>query len=103
MKLAELFEAATKETVVTKAEKQEANKKRAERSSDLGSYANAVRDAKDIEAKKTALRNMASHFTAGGKEKFLKSVDGIKTPADADKLAYNTLLKGEGKGSLKNH
>lgn len=103
MKLSELFEVATKEPVVTKAEKQEANKKRAERSSDLSASVSKVRDAKGLDAKKAALRDMATHFTAGGKEKFLKAIDTITTPEKADVYAYNTLHKGEGNGSLKNH
>jgi hypothetical protein len=106
MKLAELFEASAEEkkaAIATKAEKQEANKKREKRASPMDAHLNALRDASGLDAKKAALRSMASAFTAGNKENFLKSVENVKTPNDADKLGYNAALKGEGKGSLKNH
>lgn len=102
MKLADLFEVASTSTL-TKADKQDANKKRADKSSDLSASVDKVRDAKGLDAKKVALRNMATHFTAGGKEKFLKVIDTLPTPERADKYAYDTLLKGEGSGALKNH
>lgn len=98
-----LHEVATpsKDAIPTRAEKQELNKARSEKSADLGSYVSKVWDAKDLESKKAAARQMASHFTAGGKDKFLSALENLTTPAEVDKHASNAMLKGEGNGKLR--
>lgn len=101
MKLSELREnAAPAKTARTKrAEAQEQKKKRAEKASDLSGVLNDVKNATDLDSKKAAARKLASAFTAGGKDKFLASVDACKTPGAVDVLAYNAALKGEGHGT----
>lgn len=100
-----LFEVATpkkadKATQLNaRAKAQEDKKKVAAKASDLSSVLDAVKSATTLEDKKAAANKLAAAFTAGGKDKFLKSVANCKTPGDVDKLAYNAALKGEGHGT----
>jgi hypothetical protein len=101
MKLTELREASDNAKAIRtkRAEAQAQNKKRAEKASDLSGVLDQVKKATDLDSKKAAARKLALAFTAGGKDKFLKSVDNCKTPGDVDRLAYNAALKGEGHGT----
>lgn len=70
------------------------------RAVDLKLYLDRLKKTADFEEKKQIARAMSSAFKAGGKEKFLRSLERVRTPAEVDVLAYNAALKGEGHGVL---
>lgn len=89
------------ESVVTKkALKQDAQRaSMAAKAEDMTTHLNRVRDAKDIEEKKSHAREMAKCFKVGGGDKFLAAINTARTPNDVDRIAYNAALKGHGLGT----
>jgi hypothetical protein len=92
MKLQELVnESAPKEDDV--------RKKRAAKATDLGSYAQAVWNAKGLEDKRKSALTFVGHMTAGKRETYRTKVEQAKTPGALDSLVSNVMLSGEGKGT----
>lgn len=70
----------------------------AQKAIDLQPHLDKIRDEKNFEAKKLLALDMAQAFTAGGREKFLVSIQRARTPNEIDAIAYNAEMKGKGMG-----
>jgi hypothetical protein len=98
MKLEELFEMRRGSAKELAADAKEAGK--VKKANDLTPYVNKVRDARGLEAKKDAAREMAKHFSPklgqASKDRFLGNVEKASNEDAVMKLAYNAMLSGEG-------
>lgn len=93
MKLSDIFESGPKDDA--------AEKKKAGKASDLGSYAQAVWNTKGLEPKRAKALAMAAHMTAGKRDTYRKNVQAAATEAKIDSLVSNTMMSGEGKKVIK--
>jgi hypothetical protein len=75
--------------------------KMAARAAPLDVHLTNIRDAKTLEEKKEAAIAMANDFEVGGRDNFIKAIEGATKPMDIDRIAYNAALKGEGLGTKR--
>lgn len=75
--------------------------KMAAKAADLGALAQAVWKATDVEAKRAAAIEMASHFEVGGRDVFIEKVKAMTTSKEIDQIVGYAMLKGEGKGTKR--
>lgn len=75
--------------------------KMAAKAADLGALAQAVWTAPDLELKRAAAIEMASHFEVGGRDAFVEKVKLMTTTKQIDQIVGYAMLKGEGKGTKR--
>jgi len=92
MKLVDILESAPKEDA--------ARKKRADKATDLGPYAQAVWSAKGLEAKKAKALVFVGHMTAGKQATYKAKVQSATDEKKLDTMVSNVMLSGEGKSVM---